>query len=418
MNKRPASCRFTSSPFQLSSNYNNNSNNSNTNINNINTYNKNVTNTTYNNINLATNNGIVKSTPSIQPQTMTRSASFSRKIPTTTQTNVPPSIPSYRFHGVPIPPTNPQPTTPTSSIAPVNFNSNKSDPPKRLNFRSSSSNNIYVPTGKTSTDYTPRDNIKKEKPSKNFISYGIQQFAVGHSDTMGRRPTMEDACVSYGEFAGVGTQYYAIFDGHGGPEVSAYCAANLHQLIADYYDNGNSFIVATKKAIKCVNDYVVDRWPQAGSTAAIAIIDDDVLFTANVGDSRIILIHNGRAKRLSVDHKAVLPDETEAILRRGGTIQSGRVNGILMLSRAIGDGTVAKYISSDPFMTQTILKDNARLILACDGVWDVMDDQYAADIFLAIKQPEEAAIAIKEEAMKRGTMDNVSVICVNLNVNK
>ena len=89
-----------------------------------------------------------------------------------------------------------------------------------------------------------------------------------------------------------------------------------------------------------------------------------------------------------------------------------------MLSRAIGDGTVAKYISSEPFMTQTILKDNARLILACDGVWDVMDDQYAADIFLSIKQPEEAAIAIKEEAMKRGTMDNVSVICVNLNVNK
>ena len=227
---------------------------------------------------------------------------------------------------------------------------------------------------------------------------------------------MEDACVSYGEFAGIGTQYYAIFDGHGGPEVSAYCAANLHQLIASYYERGNSFVAATKKAIQDVNAYVVNRWPQAGSTAAIAIVDDDVLYTANVGDSRIILIHNGRAKRLSVDHKAASPDEMEQIIRRGGSIQSGRVNGILMLSRAIGDGTVARYISAEPFMTQTILKDNARLILACDGVWDVMDDQSAADLFLQVRNPEEAAKVIKAEAIRRGTMDNVSVICVELNV--
>lgn len=414
---RPASCRFQSSPFKLTSNYINNNSNGNLSPTYTNNNNTTVVNTNYNNIALSTsNNGVAKSVSSIPTPTMTRSASFSKKIQPPPQVNVQPSVPSYRFHGIPLPP-NAQSTTPTSSIAPVNFNSNKNDPPRRLNFRSSSSNNIYPPTGKTSSDIVPRENIKKEKPSKNFISYGIQQFAVGHSDTMGRRPSMEDTCVSYGEFAGIGTQYYAIFDGHGGPEVSAYCAANLHQLIADYYNNGNSFAIATKKAIKCVNDYVVDKWPQAGSTAAIAIIDDDVLFTANVGDSRIILIHNGKAKRLSVDHKAVLPDESDAIIRRGGTIQSGRVNGILMLSRAIGDGTVAKYISSEPFMTQTILKDNARLILACDGVWDVMDDQYAADIFLQIRQPEEAAIAIKEEAMRRGTMDNVSVICVNLKVN-
>ncbi|OHT00738.1 putative protein phosphatase 2C 11 [Tritrichomonas foetus] len=359
--------------------------------------------------------------PSTPSSRMSHSASFSRRappppVPTSNLSNTNSSssnIPSYRFAGIP---------TGTPSVAPVSFNSSNtrsessfSTSTRKLSFRSANSSQILSTKHK---DVPTPSSTPKEKPSKNFVMYGSQLFDVGHSDTIGRRASMEDACVSYGEFAGIGTQYYAIFDGHGGPEVSSYCAANLHQLISDYYENGNSFVAATKKAIQDVNSYVVDKWPQAGSTAAIAIIDDDVLYTANVGDSRIILVHKGKAKRLSVDHKAVSPDEMECILRRGGTIQSNRVNGILMLSRAIGDGTVARYISSEPFMTQTILKDNARLILACDGVWDVMDDQSAADIFLQIKNPEEAAKAIKSEAIKRGTMDNVSVICVDLNVNK
>ena len=359
---------------------------------------------------------VSKSSSSIRTR-ISRSSSFSQRtslpISASNQTT---TMPSYRFAGVPgvTASSSPNLSSPTG-IAPINFGLNKLDTTNRSNigFRST---NLSIPKIPES-NHSLKKEREKEK-SKNFICYGDQLFVVGHSDTMGRRPSMEDACVAYGEFAGIGTQYYAIFDGHGGSEVSSYCAQNMHTLISDYYENGNSFIAATKKAIKEVSDFAVSRWPQAGSTAAIAIIDDDVLYTANVGDSRIILIHNGKAKRLSIDHKAVLPEETDAIIRRGGRIEGGRVNGILMLSRAIGDGTVAKYITSEPFMTQTVLRDNAKLILACDGVWDVMDDQYAADIFLQVKNPEDAAFAIQEEAMKKGTMDNVSVICVDLNVNK
>lgn len=249
---------------------------------------------------------------------------------------------------------------------------------------------------------------------RSFFLSGKQQFPGGHADAIGRRPTMEDACVCIGEFAGPRTQYYAVFDGHGGREASSYCAERLHSLIASKYVKGQPLGPIIAKSIHEINQNVISTWEYAGTTAAIAIIADDKIYTANVGDSRVILIYDNKATRLSVDHKATVPKERRAILKRGGSIFQGRVNGMLMLSRAIGDATVARYISDEPFQTETPFKEGMKLILACDGVWDVMSDQNAADIFLHSSQPVDAARAIKNEALKRGSMDNVSVICVDL----
>lgn len=249
---------------------------------------------------------------------------------------------------------------------------------------------------------------------RTFFLSGKQQFPGGHADAIGRRPTMEDACVCIGEFAGPRTQYYAVFDGHGGREASAYCAEKLHSLIASKYVKGQPLGPIIAKSIHEINQNIISTWEYAGTTAAIAIIADDRIYTANVGDSRVILIQDKKATRLSVDHKATAPKERRAILKRGGSIFQGRVNGILMLSRAIGDATVARYISDEPYQTETPFREGMKLILACDGVWDVMSDQNAADIFLHSIQPVDAARAIKNEALKRGSMDNVSVICVDL----
>lgn len=249
---------------------------------------------------------------------------------------------------------------------------------------------------------------------RTFYLSGKQQFPGGHADAIGRRPTMEDACVCVGEFAGPRTQYYAVFDGHGGREASAYCAEKLHSLIASKYVKGVPLGPIISKSIHEINQNIISTWEYAGTTAAIAIIADDKIYTANVGDSRVILVKDQKAIRLSVDHKATFPRERRAVLKRGGSIFQGRVNGILMLSRAIGDATVSRYITAEPYQTETPFQEGLKLILACDGVWDVMSDQNAADIFNHSTQPVDAARAIKNEALKRGSMDNVSVICVDL----
>jgi serine/threonine protein phosphatase PrpC len=227
---------------------------------------------------------------------------------------------------------------------------------------------------------------------------------------------MEDACASCASFAGPDSQYYALFDGHGGREAATYCAENLHQMFALRYVAGEPLSGTIKDVIYDINRQVTSRWVFAGTTAAIVVIADNQIHTANVGDSHVILIDAGRARRLSVDHKATVASERRAILARGGRVLQGRVNGILMLSRAIGDGEIAKYITCEPYMTVTPFKDEYKLIIACDGVWDVMSDQQAADIYLKCESPVEAARLIKMEAIKRRTTDNVSVMCIDLRV--
>ncbi len=76
---------------------------------------------------------------------------------------------------------------------------------------------------------------------------------------------------------------------------------------------------------------------QAGCTACVALITKTEIICANSGDSRCVIASKGKAKDLSIDHKPDLPSEKRRVQRAGGFVEEGRVNGIIAVSRAIGD---------------------------------------------------------------------------------
>ena len=76
---------------------------------------------------------------------------------------------------------------------------------------------------------------------------------------------------------------------------------------------------------------------QAGCTATMVLITPNEMYCANAGDSRTVMCEHGKAVELSKDHKPDLPTERTRILKAGGEVVDGRVNGMLALSRAIGD---------------------------------------------------------------------------------
>jgi serine/threonine protein phosphatase PrpC len=225
---------------------------------------------------------------------------------------------------------------------------------------------------------------------------------------------MEDACCVVGEFAGPNTHFYGLFDGHGGTEVSLYCAKNLPGAIARLLRTSISMDQAIIEGIAEVNTAVSAKWPTEGSCVAMAAIQNDTVWSANVGDSRVLQVEGGVATRLTIDHKASDPDERKKVIERGGHIVNERVNGVLMLARAVGDGHLGKAVSCEPTIRSFTRKDGMWLILACDGVWDVMKDQEAADMLMRITKPIEAAKAIRDEALRRGSTDNVSCMIVDL----
>ena len=97
----------------------------------------------------------------------------------------------------------------------------------------------------------------------------------------------------------------------------------------------------------------------------------------------------GEAKPLSYDHKPVNKTENSRIVAAGGFVEFGRVNGNLALSRALGDfefkqnqnlPAEQQIVTADPdIISHTSTAEDEFLVIACDGIWDVLKNQEVVD---------------------------------------
>jgi len=271
---------------------------------------------------------------------------------------------------------------------------------------------------------------------------------VGIAESRGKRPYMEDRHIielklpTFSDFS-----LFGIFDGHGGP----HAAESLKQLIVPTIEThihkgkllGISNIDERGQAMKVVlhNSILeVDSLfctinmnnSKGGSTAIIALVwagQQPILALANVGDCRGLLIKSdGKFDRLSVDHKPDLPSERERIECLGGRViqqmnSVSRVEGILAVSRAIGDFALKPYVIPDPDISLTILEPHHHIIvMASDGIWDMMQNKDCVQqvkLNLAkLKSPQKAATEVVKVVAKQGGIDNMTcmVICLNWQV--
>jgi protein phosphatase PTC1 len=107
-----------------------------------------------------------------------------------------------------------------------------------------------------------------------------------------------------------------------------------------------------------------------------------VLYTANVGDARIVLCRNGKALRLSYDHKGSDENEGKRVANAGGLILNNRVNGVLAVTRALGDAYMKDLVTGHPYTTETVIQPDLDefIILACDGVSLLLDHSRGAPL--------------------------------------
>lgn len=163
----------------------------------------------------------------------------------------------------------------------------------------------------------------------------------------------------------------------------------------------------------------VERKVAGGTTAVTAILADNVLSVAWVGDSRAVLTQGFKALRVTRDHKPSLADEEKRIVSVGGKVDEDdagtmRVNGILSCSRSLGDPELKNpnVVSPVPELkTITLTPRHGMLIIGTDGVFDYWSDQALAD-FVAKANPREAsdaALKRREEDRSR-CKDNATII--------
>ncbi|KAI2626450.1 PP2C-domain-containing protein [Hypoxylon sp. NC1633] len=145
-----------------------------------------------------------------------------------------------------------------------------------------------------------------------------------------------------------------------------------------------------------------------------AAVRQRVLYTANVGDARIILCRAGKALRLSYDHKGSDENEGKRIANAGGLILNNRVNGVLAVTRALGDTYMKDLVTGHPYTTETVIQPEVDefIIIACDGLWDVCTDQDAVDLVRDEQDPVSASKRLVDHALARFSTDNLSCMIV------
>ncbi|EFH39298.1 predicted protein, partial [Arabidopsis lyrata subsp. lyrata] len=269
------------------------------------------------------------------------------------------------------------------------------------------------------------------------------------------------------EYSSSGFHYCGVYDGHGCSHVAMRCRERLHELVREEFEAdadweksmARSFtrmdmeVVALNAdgAAKCRCELQRPDCDAVGSTAVVSVLTPEKIIVANCGDSRAVLCRNGKAIALSSDHKPDRPDELDRIQAAGGRViywDGPRVLGVLAMSRAI-DNYLKPYVISKPEVTVT---DRANgddfLILASDGLWDVVSNETACSVVRMClrgkvngqlsssqememkgvgagnvvvgggdfpdKACEEASLLLTRLALARQSSDNVSVVVVDL----
>ncbi|XP_061998410.1 probable protein phosphatase 2C 8 [Rosa rugosa] len=291
---------------------------------------------------------------------------------------------------------------------------------------------------------------------------GSERSSYGVVSVAGRRREMEDAVRAEVGFAVDGKyDFFGVYDGHGGADVARVCRERFHEVVAEAVEmevvKGVKEEVDWERVMEgCfrkmdeeVNGISVAK--TVGSTAVAAVVTEEQVVVANCGDCRAVLSRSSGtiALALSSDHKPDRADELERIEAAGGRVinwNGSRVLGVLSTSRSVGDQYLRPYVISKPDVTVTKrTEEDEFLILASDGLWDVISNEVACQVVKKVLQgrimtrriinhdrdhvllnyerpPDsatssrisEAAAVLAELAMARGSKDNISVIVVDL----
>jgi len=308
------------------------------------------------------------------------------------------------------------------------------------------------------------DKPKKEKESESGEGNGLR-YAL--CSMQGWRVEMEDAHAIRIDLGPIlkKCSYFAVFDGHAGDFVSKYISENLIDTILGLWtssqgsiDSINSVDSEKPKAgsdsdasCQLASSSELDRFKQniregflkidssmrehpkflsaeekSGTTAVTAFITPDKIIFANCGDSRGVLATSNSVRFGTYDHKPCNEEEKKRIENAGGSVMIRRVNGSLAVSRALGDydyknvsglPPTEQLVSAEPDLS--VMDRSAEdefLILACDGVWDVMTNEevvaYIHSRLLINDDLQKVCEELLETCLAKGSRDNMSVILI------
>lgn len=280
----------------------------------------------------------------------------------------------------------------------------------------------------------------------------IAEFRFAASSMQGWRTGMEDAHICATNVK-ENVHLFAVFDGHGGPEVARFCGRRfVEELQKNESFKQGAYGEALKENFLHMDELLrsaegieelktlrkdgeSNMQSYAGCTANVCLVTPSEVICANAGDSRALLYGTAGVQALSTDHKPDMPREKARISAAGGYVSEGRVNDNLNLSRAIGDLEYKRNPSMKPEQQiisampdiEVIPRSKAHrfLLMGCDGIWETKTTQDICEWITTRITAEEAKplplgpvvedlldLLIATDTAEAVGCDNMTCVCV------
>ena len=201
---------------------------------------------------------------------------------------------------------------------------------------------------------------------------------------------------------------YAVFDGMGGEtmgELASYLAA---EQLDETLKKKSSFAGAEKflsyyayqandRICKIMREGKISRM---GTTAAIVYIKNDIATIMNIGDSRVYMLEENDINILSVDHT------DDSLMKQSG------VSGKPKLTQHLG--IFPEEMIIEPHIESIHITEGNRILICSDGLYNSLTNDDIRDFMSSGKTPHETVELIINEALRRGSNDNVTVILIDI----
>ena len=207
----------------------------------------------------------------------------------------------------------------------------------------------------------------------------------------------------------------AVADGMGGhakgEEASKIALNAIARAVIPDLLNNTPFTKILEKGIQNANQDILDytaKNPEAsgmGTTSVCAVVKDNQIHLANVGDSRAYRVSDDEICRVTKDHSYVQALIDEGEITEEQAREHPRKNEI---TRAVG---IMPSIEVDTM--KLTLDSDESLLLCCDGVIAHLSDDDIHKIIRGSSDPQTACQEIVDMANERGGSDNISLIILS-----
>jgi len=205
---------------------------------------------------------------------------------------------------------------------------------------------------------------------------------------------------------------FIICDGMGGHKGGDVASRLAVQTIRDHLDLAGMEELAPvmTQAVQAANRAIYragnadDSLREMGTTATAAIIRDECLTVAHVGDSSLHHFHAGILTKITQDHTLAEQMKADGVLTNGDLPISSYSH---ILTRAVG---VEPEVNIDLY--QHKINRGDWILLSSDGLTDLVTEGEIAGFMATASEPESTALALVNAALEKGGHDNITVLVV------